>query len=122
MSALKIAGTFPPDKHEGWKKRMAEAQGKQLSAGEEAALLKKIRNGDRALIDKLVDSQETVILSVIKPFLYKGSSDIEEMLETGKIAWRKLAEGEVGSAGKERFFRFGVWVVRQAVSDFKKVY
>lgn len=115
MSASKIARTFPPDKHEEWKKRMAEALSKQFPAGEEAALLEKIRNGDRALIDKLVDSQEAVILSVINPFLYEGSPDMEEMLETGKIALRKLAEGEVGSAGKDRFSRFGAWVVRQAV-------
>jgi hypothetical protein len=92
---------------------------KQRSDQEELFLLNEIRNGNPELIDKLVESSEVVILEVIgqnKP----DYENLEQMIDAAKSALRKLAENEMNSSARERFFRFRAWHVKQAVLSIIK--
>ena len=93
---------------------MQIAGDKQLSDQEELFLLNEIRNGNRELIDKLVESSEVVILEVIGQN-QPDYENLEQMIEVAKSTLRKLAENEINSSVRERFFRFRAWHIQQAV-------
>ncbi|HEY5392285.1 MAG TPA: hypothetical protein VIJ57_09240 [Hanamia sp.] len=85
----------------------------------QVSLLDEIRSGNRDAIPKLVDSWEHVIISVIESErrrqVENKSVSIEKMFNAGRAALTKVAERELGSTGREIFFRFGAWCVRQAI-------
>lgn len=93
---------------------MQIAGDKQLSDQEELYLLNEIRNGNRELIDKLVESSEVVILEVIGQN-QPDHENLEQVIEAAKSVLRKMAENEINSSTRERFFRFRAWYVKQAV-------
>lgn len=76
-------------------------------------LLDEIRSGNREAIEKLVNSFEIIILKVASQI--ETEMPVEEMIAIGKKSLMKLAEMEVGSTHRERFFRFAVWQVKQAI-------
>lgn len=92
---------------------IAIAKEKELSNENRDQLLQEIRNGNREKISKLVDCLETMVLSIAKQIPTKIS--IEELIAVGKNELTKLAEQEINSEARERFFRFAAWCVRQAL-------
>ena len=91
---------------------------KHLDDEQEKQLLKAIRNGDKNSIPRLVESWEVIILSVMKRYDLKKSI-LQEAFDAAKEALTRFAEWELHSEARERFFRFGVWVVQQTIFKIK---
>ncbi len=104
----------PSDHEKEFENLNAIGKTKLLSGEEQTRLLNEIRSGNRKPIERLVNSWETIILSIAKP-LGTEKVTFKEMLEAGKKELLKLAEHEINSKTSERFFRFGAWCVRQAI-------
>jgi phosphopantetheinyl transferase len=96
-----------------------QADSKKIDELLQASLLDEIRRGNRDAIPKLVDSWEHIIITVIeserRTQIDNRSVSIEKMFNAGRVALTKVAEMELGSTGREIFFRFGAWCVRQAI-------
>lgn len=96
---------------EEFQKLMVVAKPKKLSNEEINRLLEQIRNGNAEPIERLVDSFETMIVSIAQQI--PAETPLEELIIVGKNELRKLAEQEINSKVRERFLRFGAWCVRQ---------
>lgn len=113
MKKLKFTKQLSINRDNEFENLIAVAKTKQLSNIEETELLNKIRSGNREPIERLVDSWETVILSVAKQI--QTEIPVEELIAAGKKELTKLAVQEINSQVRESFFRFGAWCVRQAM-------
>ena len=118
MRHLKIASTFNPyDGNKQFKKLLAQANQKYVGEAQEAILFEKIRKGNREAILKLVDSSEITILSIIKTFP-KNSHLLLEMINVAKDALIRFAEKEMNNSGREIFFSYKAWWIRQSILQF----
>jgi len=96
---------------------IAEVENKRVSPDEQFALMEKIKRGYVDAIYKLVDSMEGDILSIIEEYLIIDLLSVGEMLTIGRQALARLAIHELGCSGKESFFRFSEWAIRQAIME-----
>ncbi|MEO5650484.1 MAG: hypothetical protein ABIR03_11260, partial [Ginsengibacter sp.] len=113
MRQLKFAKEISTERINEFEKLISIARTKQPSNAEQRALLEKVRSGESELIEKLVDSWEVNILSIAKQI--PTEIPIEELIAIGKKELNNLAEHEINSEIRERFFRFGAWCVRQGM-------
>lgn len=81
--------------------------------------LEEVRNGNRDSIAKLVDDSEIFILIAISNELVNGFT-LQQLFNAGKQAVTILAELELNSSRRERFYRFLSWEVKQAIKQLKK--
>jgi DNA-directed RNA polymerase specialized sigma subunit len=79
---------------------------------EDAALLLKLQQGDESVVEKLVENCEPMIHKVAVEFANSGLSE-SDLYDVGRQALVRLAKSEIGNTGREHFFRFGAWCVRQ---------
>jgi hypothetical protein len=97
------------------------AAAKKIKPAFEIYLWNEIRQGNKDAISQLVDSWEYIIVSVIERQIGSSyisgisSSSIEKIFNVAKENLTVLAEKELSSTNKERFFRFGVWYIKQAM-------
>lgn len=113
MRPIKIKKKPLTKRGKTFKKLIAIAQTKALSYEESQHLLDEIRSGNREAIEILINSHEIYILTVAQQIYTE--MEIGEMVALGRETLLKLAENELGSTSRERFFRFGAWHVRQAL-------
>lgn len=95
---------------------LATAEAKRLPEEKEQQLLIEIRKGNKEAIEALVQSWETVIIKLALQYT-DTNSHLNRFVEVGRQALIKLAEQEIGSTSRERFFRFGAWCVKQAIFE-----
>ena len=113
MSQLKNTKEVSTERYEEIEKLIEIARAKQLSIVGQEELLNKIRKGESALIEKLVDSSEVLILIIAQQV--STEMPIEELVAVGRKELTKLANQEVNSTARESYSRFGVWCVRQGM-------
>ena len=83
-------------------------------------LLEEVRKGNKDSIAKLVEGSEIFILIAIADELANGDFTLQQLFDEGKKAVTTLAEHELNSTRRERFYRFLSWEVKQAIAQFKK--
>jgi len=84
------------------------------------SFLEEVRNGSKESIPKLVEDSEIFILIAISDELAKGEFTLKQLFDAGKKAATTLAEQELNSTDRERFYRFLSWEVKQAIAQLKK--
>jgi hypothetical protein len=82
--------------------------------------LEEVRNGNSDSIAKLVEDSEIFILIAIGDELAKGDFTLQQLFDAGKKAVTSLAEQELNSTRRERFYRFLSFEVKQAIAQLKK--
>lgn len=81
--------------------------------------LEEVRNGERESIFKLVEDSEIFILIAISDELAKGEFSIQQLFDVGKQVVTKLAERELNSTRRERFYSFLSLEVKNAIQRIK---
>lgn len=84
------------------------------------SLLEEVRNGSKESIPKLVDDSEIFILIAISDELARREFTLQQLFDAGKKAVTTLAEQELNSTRRERFYRFLPLAVKQAIEQIKK--
>jgi hypothetical protein len=84
------------------------------------SFLEEVRNGNKESISKLVEDSEIFILIAISDELAKGEFTLQQLFDVGRKAVITLAEQELNSTRRERFYRFLSFEVKQAIEQFKK--
>ncbi|MET4083494.1 hypothetical protein ABIB40_003466 [Pedobacter sp. UYP30] len=95
------------------------ASAKELSLTEENELLNQIRAGDSSKVEKLIASEEFMILKLIKMLGVTKEQQIP-CIEIAKISLSKLLKREINSELSPKYFKFRNWVVRQGILDVLK--
>lgn len=114
MRPLKIATAHIPDH---WKAAL-EAASRWLTDAEEHILILRIRQGDAAAIEELVNAWERIILRCALSYGVYEADRVEALCSAGRAGLRLCALQEVGVDGdisRSRLLRFGVWWVRQGM-------
>ena len=98
------------------KKLLSEAELKRIPPERQDKLLNEVRGGSVRAIAPLIDSCEPMIimLAVQIQLRYGTAPEILlQLLDIGRQSLTKLANQELNSTHRERFLRFGAWVVKQ---------
>lgn len=88
---------------------------KPLTTEEEFELSKKIQQGDKQALDKLILSNIKFIISVAKQYQYKGLP-LPDLIQSGFIGMREAAL-KFRPEKECRFISYAVWWIRQAITQ-----
>jgi len=83
---------------------------------EEQELHKRLVNGDETVIERLVEINEPMILSIANQFTNQGLTQ-SELIEAGTTGFVKCAKSEIGNTGRERYFRFVKQEIQKLIID-----
>lgn len=117
MRRLKITASITQrDEEEALSVYMAEiAKMDPLTSDEEAELARRIKQGDRAAIDRLICSNLRFVISVAKNYQHQGLS-LADLIEEGNIGLIKAAERFDETRGF-RFISYAVNWIRQSILE-----
>lgn len=86
-----------------------------LSANEESALARKIKNGDHAAFQQLINCNLRFVVSVAKKYEMQGLP-LADLIEEGNIGLMKAAQRFDESRGF-KFISYAVWWIRQTILE-----
>jgi RNA polymerase primary sigma factor len=86
-----------------------------LSADEEIALARKIKNGDHAALQRLINCNLRFVVSVAKKYEMQGLP-LADLIEEGNIGLMRAAERFDESRGF-KFISYAVWWIRQTILE-----
>ena len=84
-----------------------------INSDEEVELIKRIKNGDQAAFDKLINSNLRFVVSVAKQYQNQGLS-LSDLINEGNIGLIKAARRFDETRGF-KFISYGVWWIRQSI-------
>ncbi len=88
--------------------------GRLLDAGEEAALGRRVREGDKGARRRLIESNLRLVISIAKKYRGRGVS-FEDLIQEGNAGLIKAVEKFDPEMGN-RFSTYATWWIRQAVT------
>src|ERR1017187_9634707 len=114
MRQLKIQKTITNRESFSLEKYLQEI-GKEVmvNADEEAILTKKIREGDKVALDKLVKANLRFVVSVAKQYQNQGLT-LSDLINEGNIGLIKAAQRFDETRGF-KFISYAVWWIRQSI-------
>lgn len=83
------------------------------------SFLEEVRNGSKESIPRLVEDSEIFILIAISDELAKGEFTLQQLFDAGKKAATTLAEQELNSIRRERFYRYLSLEVKNEIRRIK---
>ncbi len=114
MRQLKITRSITNRESQSLDKYLQEIGREELiSVEEEVELAGKIRNGDRAALEKLTRANLRFVVSVAKQYQNQGLS-LPDLIDEGNLGLIKAAEKFDETRGF-KFISYAVWWIRQAI-------
>ncbi|WP_316818091.1 RNA polymerase sigma factor RpoD/SigA [Pedobacter nyackensis] len=114
MRALKIGQSITNRSHASLQRYLSDiAKYNVLSVDEEIALARKIKAGDQAAFQRLINSNLRFVVSVAKKYEGQGLS-LPDLVSIGNLGLVKAAERFDETKGF-KFISFAVWWIRQSI-------
>lgn len=116
MKQLRLTNNVAQKDSESVDRYLMEISKKELlTAEEEAALARQIREGDMDALDKLVQANLRFVVSVAKQYQGQGLS-LNDLINEGNLGLIRAAQKFDETKGF-KFISYGVWWIRQAMAQ-----